>query len=44
MFVALALHLNCKLWTGEKVLIKELAKKGFKKFITTQDLIEKIKK
>ena len=44
MFIALAIHLNCKLWTGDKVLTKALTDKGFKKFISTQELIEKIKK
>ena len=44
MFVALAIHLKCKLWTGDKVLMKALKQKGFKKFITTQELIEKLKK
>ncbi|MBA7556990.1 hypothetical protein ES705_49718 [subsurface metagenome] len=44
MFVALSIHLNCKLWTGDKVLMNSLRLKGFKKFITTQELIEKLKK
>jgi predicted nucleic acid-binding protein len=44
LFVALSLHLNCKLWTGDKVLMKALMEKGFKRFITTQELIQKLKK
>jgi predicted nucleic acid-binding protein len=43
MFVGLSLHLDCKLWTGDKVLINALNQKGFKKFITTQELKEKLK-
>ena len=38
------LHLNFKLWTGDKVLSNALFQKGFKKFISTQELIEKLKK
>ena len=44
LFVALSVHLNCKLWTGDKVLVNALMKKGFKRFINTQELIEKLKK
>ncbi|HAQ18817.1 MAG TPA: nucleotide-binding protein [Prolixibacteraceae bacterium] len=44
MFVALSLHLNCKLWTGDKVLVNALVKKGFRKFISTSELMEKLKK
>ncbi|MDP3641633.1 MAG: PIN domain-containing protein [Bacteroidota bacterium] len=44
MFVALSLHLNCKLWTGDKVLVHSLIEKGFKKFINTQELRGKLKK
>jgi predicted nucleic acid-binding protein len=43
MFVALSLHLGCKLWTGDKILINGLKQKGFKSFITTQELKEKLK-
>ena len=35
LFVALSLHLNCKLWTGDKALMKALIAKGFKRFVTT---------
>jgi predicted nucleic acid-binding protein len=44
MFVALAIHLKSKLWTGDKVLMNSLIKKGFKKFITTSELKNKLKK
>jgi predicted nucleic acid-binding protein len=36
MFIALSLHLNCSLWTGDKTLIEKLRKKGFNNFITTE--------
>ncbi len=38
------IHLNCKLWTGDKALIKALTQKGYKRFIDTKELIEKLKK
>jgi len=44
LFVALSIHLNCKVWTGDKVLVNALMKKVFKRFINTQELIEKLKK
>ena len=44
MFVALAIHFNCKLWTGDKALISGLKQKGFKKFISTKELMDKIRK
>lgn len=37
-FVALALHLDAFLWTGDKKLVKGLLKGGFEKFIDTQYL------
>jgi predicted nucleic acid-binding protein len=43
MFIALSMHLDCKLWTGDKVLINAMNQKGFKKFISTQELKEKLK-
>jgi len=43
MFVALSLHLNCRLWTGDKILVNALIKKGFKRFVKTQELVEKLK-
>jgi predicted nucleic acid-binding protein len=39
-FVALAEFLNAKLWTGDKELIKGLAKKGYTNFITTDELFK----
>jgi predicted nucleic acid-binding protein len=44
LFVALSLHLKCKLWTGDKMLVNALMKKGFKRFINTQELTDKLKK
>ena len=44
MFIALSIHLNCKLWTGDKTLMNALRQKGFKRFITTEELIAKLKK
>ena len=44
IFVALSIHLNCKLWTGDKVLVNSLIKKGFKRFIDTQELIARLRK
>lgn len=37
-FVALALHLNCPLWTGDGKLIRGLRRKGFKLLMTNDDL------
>ena len=37
-FVALTEFLGAKLWTGDKALIKGLAKKGYTNFITTDEL------
>ena len=42
-FVALGIELNAKLWTGDKVLTKGLAKKGVDIIITTADLKKLIK-
>ena len=44
MFVALAIHLRCKLWTGDKILMNTLTQKGFKRFITTSEIKDKHKK
>lgn len=44
LFVALAIHFNCKLWTGDKVLMNSLKLKGFHRFISSQELIVKLKK
>jgi predicted nucleic acid-binding protein len=37
-FVALAEFLGIKLWTGDKELMKGIAKKGYTNFITTDEL------
>lgn len=37
-FVALAEFLGIKLWTGDRELMKGLARKGFTHFITTEEL------
>jgi len=40
-FVALALHLNCPLWTGDKKLVNGLRRKGSKLLITSEELRKK---
>ena len=42
-FIALGIELNAKLWTGDKVLSKGLAKKGVDIIITTAELKKLIK-
>jgi predicted nucleic acid-binding protein len=42
-FIALGIELNAKLWTGDKVLFKGLAKKGTDLIVTTADLKKLIK-
>lgn len=37
-FIAFSLYLKCKLWTGDKKLIKGLKDNGFDKIVTTNDL------
>lgn len=37
-YVAYSKHFRCKIWSGDKALIKGLEKKGFTKFITTEEL------
>jgi len=39
-FVAFSLYLKCKLWTGDKKLIKGLKDNGFDKIVTTNDLFD----
>ena len=41
-FVALAEHSKAKLWSGDKELIKGLAKKNWLKFISTEELFNHI--
>jgi predicted nucleic acid-binding protein len=42
-FIALGIELNAKLWTGDKILSKGLAKKGVDLSITTEELKKLIK-
>ena len=37
-FVTLAQFLSVKLWTGDRELMKGLARKGYTNFITTDEL------
>lgn len=41
-YVALALHLGCPLWTGDKKLVTGLRRKGFKGLITSEELRKKL--
>jgi len=41
-FIALTEHLRAKLWTGDKELQKGLKKKGWVRFISTEELNERI--
>ncbi|MEP7170548.1 MAG: PIN domain-containing protein, partial [Bacteroidota bacterium] len=43
-FIALAEHIKGKFWSGDKELQKGLIKKGWDKFISTNELFEKIKR
>jgi putative PIN family toxin of toxin-antitoxin system len=43
-FVALTLQTNALLWTGDKKLCNGLRAKGFQSVITTQELMEHLKK
>lgn len=38
LFVGLAMQFNCKLWTGDKKLIKGLEIEGFTQILTTEQL------
>src|SRR5690606_4600909 len=38
LFVGLAMQFNCKLWTGDKKLIKGLEVEGFTQILTTEQL------
>lgn len=42
VFIALANHLNCKLWTGDKKLMNFLKMNGFKRIISTNELKSKL--
>ncbi len=39
-YVAFSKQFRCKIWSGDKVLIKGLKKKGFSNFITTDELFK----
>ncbi len=39
-YVAYSKHFRGKIWSGDKILIKGLAKKGFTNFITTDELYQ----
>lgn len=39
-FIAFSIFLKCKLWTGDKKLIKGLSDKKFKQIIHTEDLFK----
>ena len=40
VFVAMSDFLNCKIWTGDIILIEGLKEKGFKNFIRTSELLQ----
>jgi len=40
IFVAMSLFLDCNIWSGDKVLIEGLRRKGFTNIISTNELIE----
>lgn len=37
-YIAFSKHFRCKIWSGDKALMKGLAKKKFTKFVTTDEL------
>ena len=37
-YVAYSKHFRCKIWSGDKTLIRGVQKKGFTNFITTNEL------
>lgn len=39
-YVAFSKHFRCKIWSGDKRLMKGLAKKGFHNFISTNELFK----
>jgi len=39
-YIAYSKHFRCKIWSGDKALIKGLAKKDFENFITTDELFK----
>lgn len=43
-YVAFALHFDCKIWSGDKQLIKGLSSKGFNDFHSTNELFSILSK
>ena len=39
-YIAYSKHFRCKIWSGDKELIRGLAKKGFTNFFTTEELFK----
>lgn len=39
-YIAYSKHFDCKLWSGDKMLMRGLKEKGFINFITTDDLFQ----
>ena len=39
-YIALSKHFKCIIWSGDKALMNGLGKKGFLKFITTEELYQ----
>lgn len=37
-YIAFAKHFRCKIWSGDKILMRGLAKKGFSNFVTTEEI------
>ena len=37
-YIAYSKHFRCKIWSGDKMLINGLEKKGFKNFLSTDDV------
>jgi predicted nucleic acid-binding protein len=42
VFLAMSKHINCKVWSGDKVLIDGLRKKGCHEFVFTHELLDLI--
>lgn len=39
-YVAYAKHFRCKIWSGDKSLVRGLKQRGFKSFVSTQELTD----
>ena len=39
-YIAYSKHFRCKIWSGDKELIRGLSKKGFTNFISTEELFK----